>query len=392
MIDASGIQPWAAAATGQAIGSIGFVLVGLGWGVTGPASVAAANASVRRREYFESVEAKLFVLTPVVVVGLLVVWIVVPSYWAYGAGGFFSTSLIGLTGNWYFTGTGQAWLLVMLETVPRVAGTVVGIAAMLAWNLPALTCLVGTAFGGVLATLVETQYIHRHVAPEKSTKLEMRKVGPIVRSQFHAVTIGVSGAAYGSLPIVLVSQINSSSLAAFAILDKTQKQMVTASAPMFNVLQGWVPQAGRRERIRKRAGVAIVLGATVGAVAVLAFALMGRWALDVLSRSTVDVSMGAAVATGFATALYILDSIVGRAALVPLGEVRKLLTMTLAGSVVGLGLVALLSLNFGATGAMVGFSAGLGLRVVWGIAVFLRVPIAEEAVANEPTHAMRKAV
>lgn len=65
LIRASGDTAYGALSAGQVIGSVGAVVIGYGWGMSGPAIIARADADGRRAEYVEALRARLFLCVPV---------------------------------------------------------------------------------------------------------------------------------------------------------------------------------------------------------------------------------------------------------------------------------------------------------------------------------------
>ena len=365
MIAASGIHAWSSIAIGQAVGSVCYIVVLWGWGITGPAAIAVSPPPERRTRYFDSLRARSLLAIPTLVLGVGVAMLSTRGNIGLAALGVLSTGLLGLCGNWYFTGTGQSRVLFLLESLPRALGTAVGTAVMTLWSFPAHVSLLGTVFGAVMAIVIESVYVHQRVSPGRAIRAD-RSVA-LLRAQRPAASVGMVGAAYVSLPVVIVAYVSHGALPVFAVLDKIQKQSVTAMGPVFNVLQGWVPKVPAE--VRQRASWAVQISAGIGAANVLGYIIFGEFVVELIANSSVEVTGPQILATGLAGSLYIFDAVIGRAVLVPLGMMTVLRQSTWAGTLVGLVAVAVLAELFGAEGAMFGFCFGLGVKIVWGLAV-----------------------
>ncbi|WP_370290688.1 hypothetical protein [Nocardioides sp.] len=369
-IHASGLAAFADIAVGQGLGGFCFAIITWGWAVTGPAAVASAGDAVRRQEFISSLLARLVVASVTLPLFLLIAIASAQTSAVLACLGLLSTALTGLCGNWYFTGTGEAGVLFFIETLPRIMGTIVGTGVMLAFSLPAEASLLGIVGGVLVAILLEVMWVRRKVAPDDP--YIRQPLIPLIASQRQSATVSLVGAAYTTMPVVIVSHVNPSAVAVFAVLDKLNKQSVTAMQPILSVFQGWVPKTGRD--IKRRAQRAIAITSGVALFHVAGYAVLGTFVIGLLSNAEVSATLAEAVLTGLAGSLYLLDAVVGRAAMVPLRQLKSLHRSTLACTIVGVSAVAALGLEFGAAGAMAGYCVGLTLRLLWGVAVVARSP------------------
>lgn len=368
MIHASGLQVWADVAVGQGLGSICFAFIAWGWGVTGPSVVASAPDEVRRQEFFSSVLARSVVALVALPVFFAIAAVSAQDSALLACLGVLSTAALGVCGNWYFTGTGEAKVMFFIEVMPRVIGTLLGTGVMLVFDLPAAVSLIGTIAGILLALGLELLWVRTRVAPGVAYRRD--PLIPMIFGQRSAATISLVSSGYASLPIVLVTHVNPTAVAVFAVLDKLNKQSVTAVGPVFNIFQGWIPKTGRD--IKSRATRAIAVTSAIALGHLLGYVVLGQLVIRVLSNGEVSATLAQTTLTGLAGSLYLLDAVVGRAAMVPLLKLRELQTSTLVCVVLGLASVAGLTPAFGAAGAMAGYAVGLGARVVWGGIVVLR--------------------
>ena len=180
MVAAAGADVWAAAAMGQSLGAICFVLVSFGWGVNGPAEVAGLAAAQRRIYFASSVKTRV-VLAAVVIPALAAASSVLsPTYGGYAALGLLSTGLTGWTSSWYFIGTGRAWTLLCADTIPRVIGTMLGIGVTAILGMPAWWCLVGTTLGVLVAAILQAAL----VLGRDVSLVRVASIREVVRTQY----------------------------------------------------------------------------------------------------------------------------------------------------------------------------------------------------------------
>ncbi|MCP3420919.1 hypothetical protein [Nocardioides pinisoli] len=359
MVAAGGASAWAAAAVGQSLGAVCFVLVSFGWGVNGPAEVAGLTAPERRVYFANSVKARVvlamvFLPTLAVVAGGLA-----PSYAGYAALGLLSTGLTGWTSGWYFIGTRSAWTLFFVDTIPRIIGTFIGIGMTVGFGLSAWWCLAGTTLGVFAAAVLQTGL----VLGRDLSIVRMTSIRDALRAQLGSAWVGLVGAAYLALPIALVARVDASALTTFAMMDKLMKQGTTAMGPIHSALQGWVPHGVDAASIRRRSTVAIRVSALLVVAATVGASLVGEPVASLLSARTIQLSPIEAGLIGLAGGLYFLEGVMARAAYVPILGTRGLAWRTSVGVCIGLLAIVFLTMVGGAAGAMAGFGLGLVVRL-----------------------------
>src|SRR5699024_7996107 len=84
MINASSAAAWGAIALGQGIGAVAAVMVAYGWGLSGPAVIAAADPAGRRAEYLASVRVKRLLFPVAVVIATAVSALIARDLWMFG--------------------------------------------------------------------------------------------------------------------------------------------------------------------------------------------------------------------------------------------------------------------------------------------------------------------
>jgi O-antigen/teichoic acid export membrane protein len=357
MVAADGEVAWGAIVLGQSIGSIGGVVAGYGWGLFGPARVANASPTVRRLEYLESVVARIILMLPVSVIAAALASVLAPGWPMFAAVGALSGASVGLTANWYFVGVARPYIMLVVETIPRAAGTAAGIVLMDLGH-SAIAGPAGMLFGMLGGFAISTIWVFWSTTREGAGRVRPRPLRVVLSSHRHGVASNLGLAAYWAAPIVIVSVVAPAVQPAFALADKVQKQINVALAPASAVLQGWVPRAAGSARVRRTrvaltlsAGFAIVLGAGTAAVS--------PTLLDWLGHGEISVSWAVIVLMAACISVTFFERVIETAALAPFERLDVVARAVIVSSVVGLPLVALGAVFHGTVGALTGVLAGL---------------------------------
>lgn len=362
MIRADGTAAWGAIAVGQSIGAVAAVVISFGWGISGPVRIARGDAFHRRREYLESLVTRLFLVLPAAGLAAAAAALIAPGHQVLAALGAVTASSIGLTGAWYFVGLARPLALLAWETLPRVCGTAVGIGFMAAGHSAAvgLSCqLVGmlAACGCVTRwVLVTTRRDGAAQAPRRPTRR-------VLAEQGQGVVSVVGSSVYVASPVIIVSLLAPGVLPVYALADKLQRQVSVALNPGVTVLQGWVPRAQGRSMHLQRARISLS-GALIGCTALTLFIWLGApWLIALLGDGRIDVSPVATALMAAFVGLNLLESIVAKVLLASFDRLDVVARATTVSMVVGLPLVALGALQWGAEGALAGVVAGLLVRL-----------------------------
>lgn len=320
MIRASGESAWGVIALGQNLGSVGAMIVSYGWGIAGPAEVAAGDRASRLVEFLSSVKVRLVLLVPTALVAVVPSVLLAPTRPDLAAVGAVTTILTGLTANWFFVGLARPYVLMLVETVPRVLFTVVGIIEM----EQGADAVVGLAWqgGGLIAAFVMSAWwIRRYLDSPANQKVAIPKLSTLLRQHGHGVTSSVGGTLYGVFPLVIVTVVAPAAQPMFALLDKLLKQIFVALFPVISVLQGWVPQV---EDPAPRAGKVMVWGAGISAAIAAGTTIFGGWMLHFLGAGTLTPPLVVTATMGVVLGLYFYVTILGHAVLATYGKMRAL--------------------------------------------------------------------
>ena len=362
MVSASGAAAWGAIAAGQSIGVVAAVAISYGWSLSGPAAVARADESHRRRRFFESVVLRLCICVPVGGAAFGLSWAVGGDYASFAGAGALSIAAVGLTANWYFVGRSQPYHLLLFETVPRAVFGVTGIVFMhtgssarvgLQWQL-----------AGVLsASLISSLWILKPWHFRYKQSLRQISIMQLLRAQRYGVTSSLVNALYFSLPIVIVSVVAASSLPVFALVDKVQRLIFVAFTPCLSVLQGWVPRAtggGLVRRIERCLVGALCVSIAIGGFVYLVAPRLMHWMVDGEFALPPFITALLACLTG----VGLTEAVLSMACLAALKRLDIVARATAVMSIVGLPLVTVGAYYWGAAGALTGLLVGLSLRLV----------------------------
>jgi hypothetical protein len=367
MLDAGGQRAWGAIAVGQSIGAVAAVLIYFGWGHTGPAMIAKADADAGRQEFADSLRTRLALFVPVAALACALAAMVTPTQPLLAAVGCLSAATVGFTADWYFVGRRRPFAFLALETAPRVLGSVVGI-VLLINGTPVLAgpvCMLGGMLLGFAAT---SWWVLRS---QLSTRATARSVKQIIVAQRHGVGSGIGSSTYAALPLVLISLVTPGIQPSYALVDKVQRQLSVALGPVVSVVQGYVPRSDPAVTVR-RARHALLAGAGFSLILAGAVLVVAPWLLTWLGAGEVQPPYAVMVLMSAFVGLNVWESILARAVLASFDRLDAVARGTLISVVVGLPLVLAGALGFGLIGAFAGLLIGLAARAVYELIIATR--------------------
>lgn len=361
-----GAPVWNALALGQAVGAIAAIVVGLGWPLTGPATVAGTgDESVRRRHYAISFVTRSFVFVGVVPVMALGLALTVKSGFFWVA--FFmacAQAAAGLTPAWYCIATGHPGRIAKYDVVPRMVAAL-GVIPLLLTTGEIVFYPVALLVLGVAGTLL---YNAHHSRKEDFQGLTFR---PIVR-EIWALRAGsgitIAAGSYASTPIIIVQLMASpTGLAAFVSAEKLYRIGLLATAALGNSLQGWVSDFGADHASRRKYSLMALSG--LGLAGWLVLSVAGPWASSLLFSEALAADFWTCFWFGLSFFLVCVTTSTGAHWLVPAKRMRTVLTSTIAGAAVGVPAMFILASLMGGQGGALGLA--LGEVVVTAIQVFV---------------------
>lgn len=320
LVAVAGADHWASMATGQSIGASFAVLVIFGWGLTGPVSIATAAVAARPAIFLDSLFARVALLIPVLLVQTVVTMAIVPheKFVALVAG--FAMTLAGASANWYFIGESRAGRFLVLDTVPRVAGTVAGGVLLFATG-SLLAFAAAQLVGAAVAIVISAVVILRGRTLDLRQAARWGRILSSLREQRHGVVATGIVAAYTPAMLGIIAVFSPALLPTFVLADRIAKFAGMAVSPMFQVLQGWVPAARGRELVRRiRTGGLITLA--TGVAGGVAYALLLPLVGEVLTHGQVTYTPLLAFAFGLLCLSQMVSPFLSTVALMAVGRVR----------------------------------------------------------------------
>lgn len=315
-----GAEPWASMATGQAIGASFGVLTIFGWGLTGPVTIAMARPEGRPKIFLDSLFARAVLLVPLLGIQAAVTFAIVPHEKAVAFLAGVAMMLAGASANWYFTGESRPDRFLLLDTIPRVAGTLAGVVAVAATG-ELLYFALAQLGGAIIALVVSASVIFR------GSRLDIRAAAhwpTIMRSlleQRHGVVATAVFAAYTPAVLALIALLVPALLPMFVLADRVGKFVAMAVSPLLQVFQGWVPAASGIERVRRiRISGWVALGTALVAGGAYTASLPSFSQL--LTHGQVGFGLAATIAFGLNVTMSILSPYLTNVGLMTVGRVR----------------------------------------------------------------------
>lgn len=366
-----GVSAWNALALGQAVGAIAAIVVGLGWPLTGPAAVASSgDEAVRRRYYAVSFATRSLVLLCIIpLMGIVLLFTGEPSQFGTSFLMACAQAAAGLTPAWYCIATGHAGRIAKYDVIPRMVATL-GVVPLLLTTGQIFLYPAALLLFGLAGTLLFNRH---HAQKEDFRGLTLSRILREIWRLRAGTGVTAAAGAYASTPVIVVQFMTSAAgLAAFISAEKLYRIGQLATAALSNSLQGWVSDFGADHSQRRKFSLAALTG--LGAAGWLLLATLGPWATALLFGEPVAADFWTCFWFGFSFLLVCVTTSTGAHWLVPAGQMRTVLTSTIAGAVVGLPAMIVLAGLMGGQGGALGLTIGelavtiIQLRVVFRLA------------------------
>lgn len=379
MVAASGPAAWGAIALGQAVGAVACVVVGYGWPLSGPATIAQGDPSVQRREYADSVRVKLALLVPGAAVAAIVAAALASHQPYFAAAGAISGTLVALTSTWYFAGLARPYVWLMLETLPRVGGTAVGIVLMRSGS-SAIVGLVCTSSGMALAFLLVTLWVYRSTS--RAERMPKGTLVDVLTSRRHGIASMAGSLIFLNTPMAIVSLVAPSAQPVYALVDRVRQLVSAGLSTLVVVLQGWVPRGGEGELV-KRGRVALAVTSLFAVAFCAIFLPVAPYLMHWLGNAQIAVPERMVVAIALVIAIDLFVSVLEYAVVAAFGRLDIVSRATGASIVAMLVGVTIGTFHFGAFGALLGTLFGLTTRVTIYLAAARRISMSRSRVTVE---------
>lgn len=350
------VEQWAALGVGGSVGALVGLVVLFGWRLVGPVAVARGGRAARQVVYAESLADRLRLLAAGVPVAAALATALVPAARAEALVMAVALCLTGLNATWFFVGTGEPWVCLTAEVLPRLVLTTTGAVVVLLGAplvvFPLAVALgMGSGFAVVTRRLLGSQAPRLVAAAWPSSRARLRDHRTAAASEILA-------GGYTVASVAVVGAVATSGVtAAFSAGDRVFRGSLIPVSALASTLQPRVARA-TGEAFRREARGALVRHAAVGVAGLVALALLGPAATRQLFGDLGDLPDGAFSAYGVAFAAISVNSSLARHVLVPLDGTRQVMLGSLAGSVVGVIAMVVGATSAGVTGAVWGLAAG----------------------------------
>jgi hypothetical protein len=249
----------------------------------------------------------------------------------------------------------------LLETLPRVAGTAAGIVLM---NLGhgAVVGLACISSGMVAGFAIVTAWIYRSAARAGVERLPAERLTQVLASRRHGIASMVGSQVFMSAPLAIVSVIAPAAQPLFALADKVRQLVSVGFSPVVVVLQGWVPR-GDEGTPEKRSRTALIATIAIAVLFSVAFLPIAPTLVHRLGDGQIAVPQGVLVLTALVISVDLFNSVLAYAVITTLGRLEIVTLATAAGIAVMLPLTVVGTIHFGAIGALIAIVAGLLVRI-----------------------------
>lgn len=362
-----GATDWGRIALVQAVAQVAGILVAFGWGAVGAATIARTPASDRHAFYRDSLRIRviLYVITLPLTAALL--FLLSRGDLPVAVIGAAAYLLPSLSGAWYFIGEGRPLRLFFCDTVPAMAGNVLGVVlAMIGGE--AWMYLLGQGLGFFVAVVIDTVVILRG-APARSAP--PARFLATLQAQRHAATASLTTSLYVSLPMIAVQTFIPALQPLYAIADRLFRYASIALQPILQFFQSWVP--ADPDDVPRRARIAMYSGVILGTIGGIAIAFLSPALSQLLTAGRLRVPLELSIPFGIAFIGIGISALVGYACLIAVGKVRTLAVSTMIAAGIGAPLIVL----FAALGSVphVAWAVAISELCVagWQVAVLLQV-------------------
>ncbi|MDF0514647.1 hypothetical protein PX701_13530 [Agromyces sp. H3Y2-19a] len=354
IIVAAGADSWATIAVAQAVAGFAFVFAVYGWGVVGPTEVAARPDVERGAYYFDSLLSRVWLCLVIVPIAIVVAVAIVDGDALLAALTVASGVLVALGAGWFYVGEASPIRFLLIDTLPRIAGTVIGAIVLIATG--DVIAFAALQLAGVVASAVIANW--NILARYRGWRFGLSPVRAVrnLAGQASPVAMSATAAVYVNVPIVLIDLFLPQATAVYALAERIVRLALYSTRPVVQIAQGWVPNpVPEVQSARARRVTLIALG--LGGLGGLVYAVAGPWIGDLLSGGTLAIPIDLAIPMAVNLAAILASQLTGFACLTAFGLTRALATSTIVGAVVGTLLMYPLLLWIGAPG------------VAWGLAI-----------------------
>ncbi|WP_292700437.1 hypothetical protein [Microbacterium sp. 69-10] len=354
-----GADGWAAVAIGQSLGAAVATLVELGWGLNGPQKVARMTPRGTYRAAVLSLRAKLLVLLPTAPVAFTLSWLLAPTHRFDAALVSTGTAIAALSLTWVFLGKTAPGRVIATDNGLRLLGIVAATAGLVAGADLWVYAVVGIALPGTLSPALAL-FILRREAGRVTARTSRRLLYWTLRAQWHAVSARGVSALYIALPVTLIGIVAPGSVAVFAAGERLMRLGLSAMSIVPSAMQGWIGSSPERGERRRRVRLAVMINATFGAIAAIAFGVAAPLASSLIFTGSATIPSPLAWSFAIVVTLVATSRATGSIALVSIRRIDVIARSASAGALVGVPAILLGGLVLGPVGGVLGEVAAEG--------------------------------
>lgn len=367
----AGASGWAAIAIGQGVGSAAAVVVELAWGLTGPQRVSRLKGAERGDLYLLALLSKILVFAIVAPFSFYISTLICDDAFSNEAGwAALSACAVGLSGAWFFLGTGRPAKILTIETLPRLVATLgsclilINVGSGILWIYPVALLIVCVVSPVCMAWIVGN--------PSRSSIPSLSRIVGAMQEQKKGLAARVISSVYLALPVPLVALVAPSIVPEFAAVERLMRLVLVFLQAVPNALQKRVGLTDLGLKDSRGAILRVIfVNGLLGLASGLAFIAFGRFLTEILFAGTLEPEFGAYILSGSVISVVCLSRATGGLVLVRLNALNGLLWSALLGSVLGVLMLVLLAPRFGVSGAFAGeLLAEVSVLLFQGVVLF----------------------
>ncbi|MBX0300979.1 hypothetical protein K2F54_13460 [Cryobacterium sp. 1639] len=364
-----GAVAWGAIAIGQSIGMACAVVVELGWSLNGPQRVARSSPKNRNQTLAAALLTKALIFMPMALIAFVAAYMLAPTFKIEAAVVAMGSAAVGMSSTWYFIGTRRPGWILTIESLPKLVA--VGLAALaMSLGAPLYSYALAVLAPSLLAPWLTVLATRLRLSDFR--RYRPSRVLRVIQFQSLALSARAVSAVYIALPITLVGIAAPAAVPVFAAAERLQRMALTLLQSIPNFMQGWVGSANSASARLDRARKAIVINAAFGVVSGLVFALAAPRVAHIVFSGVIEIPLELSSLSGVLIFIVCTSRATGNIALVALNKVRVIMISAMAGALVGVPAIFLLSARYGPEGALIGELIAEGTVLVIQLVVTLR--------------------
>jgi hypothetical protein len=357
MIQKFGSAIWAHVTISQSYSVLPAAIVAWGWSVTGPTSVAKLTNQAAKEYLFQSLRIRGRILLLALPITMAAYAVLFPNASLEEFATIFSGLLAAMTSPWYMIGKGQPKRLILLDSLPRSLAVILAIvSAQLGGSVILFVVIqgLGVLTSVLMLPVLESRAVANAKAPDYVEDIKSTSEQP--HSRAAGAVISIASTIYVNLPIVILGRIFSiEALAPFVLADKLAKLAVSATIPVTQWLQSWIPTGEIDIRAKSRKALNSTL--CFGLVTVITFIFVAIYGTQYLAGATIEAPMPLIFAFSISVGSIVISRNVGLAILASLEALTFVATSTVIALLLGLTLVYISATG----GSLVGAAWSLAL-------------------------------